>query len=92
MRGGRDSNTPADVSPSESTITRVSDSETLVAGGILDGASTGIDSLLQCTNVPNDPIGAALASARAAWGRSHERRQLRRALLDVLRLLEDEAP
>ena len=57
-----------------------------------DGASTGIDSLLHCTNVPNDPIGAALASAHAAWVRSHEPRLLRRAMLDVLRLIDEEDP
>jgi hypothetical protein len=57
-----------------------------------DGASTGIDSLLHCTNVPNDPIGAALAGAYVAWVRSYETRLLRRAMLDVLVLLDDEAP
>src|SRR5437763_1653370 len=55
-------------------------------------AALCVEPAVEDTNVPIDPIAAALASAYGDWIRSHEPRRLRRALLDVLRLTPTRMP
>ena len=103
LRGGRDSKAGQSVSPGEPSRALVSEDGAFGLRAVPPDEPTCILVSRSCTNVPNEAfsdgdtpanqvetIDAALAEARRAWTDAHDARALRRALLDLVRRLDEE--